>query len=107
LQIKEQSAEQALRLLADYLSVENDHRGRQMEAVEVYARLGAQGALVPTNFTWQGQIYAVESSGRRWQDEAGEHILVMTEGKTVYELVHAPEEKRWYLKPIGPEGRFA
>ena len=107
LQVKEQSAEQALRLLADYLSVENEDGRGYMEPIEVNVRYDSHGQLVPTSFIWQEQEYIVESTGRRWQDDVGEHILVMVEAKKVYELVHAQVERRWYLKPIGSGSRMA
>jgi nicotinamide-nucleotide amidase len=107
LQVKEQSAEQALRLLADYLSVENEDGRGYMEPIEVNVRYDGHGQLVPTSFIWQEQEYTVESTGRRWQDDVGEHILVMVEAKKVYELVHAQVERRWYLKPIGSGSRMA
>jgi nicotinamide-nucleotide amidase len=107
LQIKEQSTEQALRLLADYLSAVNEGGREQMEAVEVNFRYDVQGRPIPVNFTWQGQVYPVESTGRRWKDDAGEHILVMVPGEKVYELLHAEDEMRWYLQPIGSGSRFA
>ena len=107
LQVKEQSAEQALRLLADYLSVENEDGRGYMEPIEVNVRYDSHGQLVPTSFICQEQEYTLESTGRRWQDDVGEHILVMVEAKKVYELVHAQVERRWYLKPIGSGSRMA
>jgi hypothetical protein len=96
-----------LRLLADYLSVENEDGSESMEVVEVNARYDGQGKLIPTSFIWQERMCPIESIGRRWQDDAGEHILVMVKDKKVYELLHSLIEKRWYLRPISPEGRFA
>ena len=107
MQVKERSVEQALRLLADYLSVENESGSAPLEVVEVNARRDGHGQVIPTSFIWQGEVYRVESTGRRWQDEVGEHILVMIETKKVYELVRVLDGKRWYLKPIIPGSRFA
>ena len=72
-----------------------------MQAIEVKARFDDQGRIIPLSFTWQGQAYPVEATGRRWQDEAGQHILVMTPGNKVYELVFSPAGMRWYLLQVG------
>jgi hypothetical protein len=69
-----------------------------MEPVEVIARFDAQGRLTPLSFTWQGRSYSVDSTGRRWQDERGEHILVMIPIERVCELLFDPSEKRWYVQ---------
>ncbi|MBN1146169.1 MAG: CinA family protein [Anaerolineales bacterium] len=102
LQIKEQAAEHALRLLAEFLTpgdwpVEES----RMQAIEVKARFDDQGRIIPVSFTWQGRTYLVEAIGRRWQDEAGQHILVMTPGEKVYELALSSAEMQWYLLPVG------
>ena len=72
-----------------------------MEAVEVTARFAPDGKITPLRFTWNGDIYAVTATGRRWQDEAGGHFLVMVPGDRVYELVFNAAEARWYLKTAG------
>jgi hypothetical protein len=69
-----------------------------MEPVEVIARFDAQGRLTPLSFTWQEQSFPVDSTGRRWQDERGEHILVMIPTERVCELVFISEERRWYVR---------
>jgi PncC family amidohydrolase len=102
LQIKEQAAEGALRLLDDVLASEDrTAEENRMQAIEVKARFDNQGKVIPVSFTWQGQVYPVEATGRRWQDEAGQHILVMTPGNKVYELVLSPGEMRWRLSQVG------
>ncbi len=75
-----------------------------MEAVEVLARFDAQGNITPMNFTWNAHTYPIESTGRRWQDQHGRHILVMVPGERVFELLFKPQEGRWFLIKIG-EGR--
>ena len=76
-----------------------------MQSIEVQARFDDQGKIIPLSFTWQGQTYPVEATGRRWQDDSGHHILVMTPGEKVYELVFAPAEMRWYLLQVGLDRR--
>ena len=98
--VKQQSAEQALRLLADYLSgleklPEEKALPSQDEIaptvpVEVHARFDLHGQAIPISFAWRDRIYPVESLGRRWQDAQGEHILVMVPGGKVFELIYTP-----------------
>jgi hypothetical protein len=118
LQVKEQAAERALHLLADYLAgpgvrlasaseAENIPADGEMESIEVIARLDSHGRSLPVSFTWNGQTFFVDSTGRSWQDALGQHILVMVPGGQVFELLYAPLEGCWYLarQPVG--GRFA
>jgi hypothetical protein len=69
-----------------------------MNAIEVTAKFDLQGDASPISFTWQGTDYLVDSIGRRWRDEAGQHILVMVPGGRVFELVFNSSEGRWYLR---------
>ncbi len=78
-----------------------------MEAVEVVARHDADGRLTPLSFTWQGQSFPVASSGRRWQDERGEHILVMIPFERVCELMFVPTEGRWYVRFLSARANTA
>ncbi len=74
-----------------------------MEAIEVTARWESGGQVSPLEFTWRGQAYRVESTGRRWKDEAGWHVLTMVPGGQVYELVFDPAGFKWYLvRRVGP-----
>ncbi len=68
-----------------------------MEPVEVQARWDPQGNADPSRFTWQGREWRVESTGRRWKDETGEHVLCMTTGGQVFELIYHPLQERWFL----------
>ena len=78
-----------------------------MEIVEVTAYFDAQGNVTPKSFRWNGRNYVVESTGRRWQDDAGQHILVMAGGERVFELLFALPEGRWYLQPTSQTGQMA
>jgi PncC family amidohydrolase len=103
LDVKQQSAEQALRLLADYLDGTGalpDKGGKnQMEPVQVEARFTQQGEVSPLSFTWNERKYLVTDVGRRWKASDGYHILVMTPGEQVFELIFQPTEQRWQLQP--------
>jgi hypothetical protein len=74
-----------------------------MEPVEVTARFDEQGIITPLRFTWKEGIYRVESTGRRWLDDAGQHILVMVSGGRIYELNFKRDEGRWYIGRAGPD----
>ena len=69
-----------------------------MEPVEVVSRIDPQGRHTPLSFIWQGQTIAVASAGRRWEDERGEHILVMIPFEQVCELLFIHAEGRWYVR---------
>lgn len=76
-----------------------------MQPVEVTARFDLEGQATPLSFVWQGRSYPVDSTGRRWQDALGQHILVMVPGDRVYELILAVGEIRWYLRDVGFDRR--
>jgi hypothetical protein len=72
-----------------------------MEPIEATAHFDAQGGITPLHFTWKGGSYHVESTGRRWQDETGQHILVMVSNGHIYELTFKSVEGRWYIRQAG------
>jgi hypothetical protein len=45
-----------------------------MDAIEVTVRFDLHGDASPISFTWQGTAYPVDSVGRRWHDDTGQHI---------------------------------
>lgn len=77
-----------------------------MEEIEVMTLFDSQGSVTPLSFVWQGHSYVVDSTGRRWRDEKGQHILVMIPGRRVFELLFVPYECRWYLTRIGAGRMF-
>ena len=76
-----------------------------MEPIEVTAHFEADGQVNPLSFARKGVVHTVESTGRRWSDEQGQHILVMVPGGKVFELVFAAGEGRWYLGRVPPPDR--
>lgn len=76
---------------------------KNMELIEVTARFDVQGKITPLHFSWNGGTYQVESTGRRWQDEAGRHFLVMVTSGRMYELTYRSNEGRWYIGKAGPD----
>jgi hypothetical protein len=74
-----------------------------MQSIEVSAVFSPEGKITPLRFRWRGGVHMVESTGRHWQEEDGCHILVMTAGGQMVELLFAPLESRWYLVRSGPD----
>jgi hypothetical protein len=70
-----------------------------MEKIEVTVRRDTKtGAFTPTSFIWKGKVYIVDSVGRRWQADDGEHILVLTlPEKYAFELVYSVGDGSWGL----------
>ena len=78
-----------------------------MEPIEVTARFDEHGKATPLRFTWKGSVYQVESTGRRWADSNGQHILVMVPGGRIFELSFVNAEGRWYLGRVEPDRMVA
>jgi hypothetical protein len=72
-----------------------------MESIEVIARFNEQGQIEPLSFMRAGRSYHVDSVGRRWENDAGQHFLVMVPLERVFELVFMTTVGRWYLKRVG------
>lgn len=68
------------------------------EPIEVTARIDAAGKILPQRLVYRGRAYVVESVGRQRQAEDGLHILVMTGGWRVWELIYRGDESRWYVR---------
>jgi PncC family amidohydrolase len=91
LRVKEQSAQTALERLVEFL------REVSPEPVQVSVRYTSTGLPIPTQFTWQGQVYAVDSVGRRWEEAGAQNILVMTPGGRVVTLIFTGMQ--WFIRP--------
>jgi hypothetical protein len=78
-----------------------------MEPIEVTARFDELGTITPLHFTWKGGVYRVESTGRRWLDDVGQHILVMVSNERIYELTFKSGERCWYIGQAGPDRMVA
>jgi hypothetical protein len=78
-----------------------------MEPIRVSADFNKDGMLTPRIFTWKGRQYTIDSIGRRWWDENGNHILVMIPGGRVFELLFVPAEECWYLARPDARRMFA
>jgi hypothetical protein len=72
---------------------------KYFQKIEVGAHKEIGGQWEPDRFIWQGTNYKILEIGRRWQDEDGQHILVMVLGGQVYELILDIDQISWYLKP--------
>jgi hypothetical protein len=74
-----------------------------MEPIEVTAHFDEHGAITPLHFTWKGSHFRVESTGRHWSDEAGQHMLVMLSSGKIYELLFNIAQGSWYIARTGPD----
>ncbi len=74
-----------------------------MEPIEVTARFSEDGTITVQHFAWNGGRYHVESAGRQWTDDDGQHMLVMVAGGQIYELVFKGSEGRWYIAKLRPD----
>jgi hypothetical protein len=68
-----------------------------MEPIEITVHFNQDGTITPHYFTWNGGRYRVESTGRRWSDETGQHMLVMVTSGQIFELTFNIDEGRWYI----------
>ncbi len=76
-----------------------------MEPIQVNIRFNQDGTIDPYSMLQHGVEQIFLSTGRRWVDRDGQHILAMLPGNRVVELVFNQEQLRWYLKTI-PGERF-
>jgi hypothetical protein len=72
-----------------------------MQAIAVTASFAPDGKITPLRFCWRGGVFPVASTGRRWQEQDGYHILVMVASGQIFELLFSGLENRWYL--VRPE----
>ena len=74
-----------------------------MEPIEVTAHFDEFGKITPLHFTWKGSLFRVESTGRYWLDEAGQHMLVMLSSGKIYELLFNGAQGSWYIARSGSD----
>jgi len=74
-----------------------------MQAIEVTASFSPEGKITPLHFHWHGGLFQVESTGRRWQEDDGCHILVMIASGQMFELLFSAPDHCWYLVRPGPD----
>ena len=68
-----------------------------MEKIEITTRFTREGVVLPIDFTLGEETIPVLDIGRRWQDESGQHILVMDHRKDTYHLFFQLSDLSWYL----------
>jgi hypothetical protein len=78
-----------------------------MEPIEITVHFNQEGTMTPMHFTWNGSRLRVESTGRRWSDEAGQHLLVMVSNGKIYELIFVDKQGRWYINQVRPDKTVA
>jgi len=67
------------------------------EPVQVEAVLDAEGRLTPKSFVFDGEMYAVDQIGRRWEDGGWQHTLVMTRDGQTWDLAFSHDLGAWRL----------
>jgi hypothetical protein len=72
-----------------------------MDTAEVEVRFDTEGGITVLSFVWQGAHYPVTSQGRQWEAADGWHILVMTTGDRMFELVWGGRGPWQVLKVAG------
>ncbi len=70
-----------------------------LEPVDVNARWKHGGKFEPTQFSWHGKMYRIESTGRDWEDEEGFHVLCMVPEGQVFELIFHLNPAGWLIRP--------
>ena len=85
--------------------LEGNHKNT-MEPIEVTARFDEHGTITPLHFTWKGSLQRVESTGRRWTDETGQHFLVMVMNGRIYEIIYKSREGHWFIRQGEPGHTF-
>jgi len=69
-----------------------------MQEIDVTSRFDRKGKIIPVTFELEGKEYRVDGVGRRWEDEKGEHILVMVQpNNRVYELLFKSADGVWWM----------
>jgi hypothetical protein len=69
-----------------------------MQEIDVTSRFDRKGKIIPVKFELEGKEYLADGVGRRWEDEDGEHILVMAQpNNRVYELLFKSGEGIWWM----------
>ncbi len=74
-----------------------------MEPIEITVHFNEDGSIAPLHFIWKGSNFRVESTGRHWSDEAGQHMLVMVTSGQFYELLFKNLEGHWFILPVRPD----
>lgn len=102
-QIKQQSAEAALWLLAERLAQHSNNPAlqRHLRATQPIAVEFSGTDLASLHIRaihWQENWIAIESIGRRWQDALGSHFLTLSYQGKVYEVM-VKADGCWYLRP--------
>jgi len=69
-----------------------------MQEIDVTSRFDRKGKIIPVKFELEGKEHRVDGVGRRWEDEDGEHILVMVQpNNRVYELLFKSVKGVWWM----------
>jgi hypothetical protein len=72
--------------------------GSTPDPIEVIVRHDKSGKAYPLQLVSRGATHPVTDIGRRWQDDDGEHILVMLNSNQVCELLQ-DRQGCWFILP--------
>jgi hypothetical protein len=78
-------------LLAEYL------KDNPLQPLQVESKTTSGNVVIPVTMIWQGRTYRITDTGRRWNSEDGQHVLVLTSEQQSFELVLAPDGATWFL----------
>lgn len=70
---------------------------QQPSALQVEARVDAEGPPQPLAFTWRNERLRINSIGRTWREPEEHHYLVMVTGDQVYELAYSYRDGAWRM----------
>jgi hypothetical protein len=66
--------------------------------VEVSTQADREGKQIPLLCVVAGKRYRIFGVGRRWQEDDGEHLMVMFPRDRAVELLHGADGSWWLLK---------
>jgi nicotinamide-nucleotide amidase len=69
------------------------------KSVMVRSFINFSGTIEPQALMSNNQEIPITATGRRWQDELGNHVLAMIPGGTVLELIISTDGN-WYFRPV-------
>jgi hypothetical protein len=78
-----------------------------MQPVEVEARWDSQGIPRPRVIRLGGERLSVTGTGRRWQDDAGDHMLCQVADGRIFEIVYHSQTGAWFLGFHPPDRKAA
>ena len=76
------------------------------DIIQVEARFGEEGEILPLVFVWEEHRFPVLALGRQWQEGNSHHFLVMTSGEKVFEITFNEDDGSWCIARSPAEFMF-